>query len=106
VLLIAIIFGIVQMFSTKREPPRLEQPISVPVAKGPRPLASEMSPPADSARASKSELAKESRPDPNAKKPSMPRARVLFAAARNLDKAGKTEGAIVFYRNPTRRLSG
>jgi hypothetical protein len=51
-------------------------------------------------------LAKESRPDPNAKKPSMPRARVLVAVARNLDKAEKPEGAIVFYRQVVMECRG
>jgi hypothetical protein len=100
VLLIVVVFGIVQMFSTEREPPPPRPPVSVPVVEAPHQFASNVPPPAR-----KEKPANESRPDPNAKKPSMPRARVLFTAARNLDKAGKTEGAIVFYRSLRLRLA-
>jgi hypothetical protein len=106
VLLIVIIFGIVQTFSTKREPPPAQPNVAIPVVDTPPPTASKVPPPALATTASKDQLAKESRPDPNAKKPSMPRARVLFAAARNLDKAEKPEGAIVFYRQVVMECRG
>jgi hypothetical protein len=47
---------------------------------------------------SKEKPAKEAPPDINAKKPSTARSCVLFASARNLDKADKKDGAIYFYR--------
>jgi hypothetical protein len=105
VFLLVVVFGIVQMFSTEREPPPPRPPVSVPVVEAPHQLASNVLPPAFAPTARKEKPANESRPDPNAKKPSMPRARVLFTAARNLDNAGKTEGAIVFYRSLRLRLA-
>jgi hypothetical protein len=106
VFLLVVVFGIVQMFSTKRALPPAQPIVAIPVLETPLPPASKVPPPAISPTASKDQLAKQSQPDPNAKKPSIARARMLSAAARNLDKAGKAEGAIVFYRQVVMECRG
>ncbi len=55
---------------------------------------------------SKEKPANETPPDANAKKPSTARSRVLFAAAKNLEKADKKDGAIYFYRQVVMECRG
>ena len=81
------------------ESPPAQPFVPAPAVQAPRPPVPNVPPPALPPTVSKDKLAKEeARPDPDAKKPSTPRSRVLFAAGRNLDKADKKDGAIVFYR--------
>jgi hypothetical protein len=105
-LLLIGIIGLVLMLSTKRQPPPPQSAVSAPIVEAPRPPMPKLAPPAISPAVSKKQLTKEAPPDPNAKKPSTPRSRVLFAAARNLDKADKKDGAIYFYRQVVMECRG
>ncbi len=96
----------VSMFSTKRQPPPPQPFVPTPVVEAPRPAVPHVPPPALPLTVSKDKLARDTLPDPNAKKPSMARARVLFTAGRNLDKAEKAEGAIYFYRQVVMECRG
>ena len=108
ILLIAVIVG-VRMFSTKRPNPQQQPAVAAPAAQTPRPVPTNVpQAPAHavSGAASKEELAKQSHPDPNAKRPSTPRSRVLFTCGRNLEKADKKDGAISFYRQVVMECRG
>jgi hypothetical protein len=106
-LLIGII-GLVLMFSSKRPPPPPQPAVSAPILEAPRPSVPKAAPaaPLPTTTVSKEKPAKEALPDPNAKKPSTARSRVLFASARNLDKADKKGGAIYFYRQVVMECRG
>src|SRR5262245_7945199 len=107
-LLVGVIV-IVQMFSTKR-PNQQQQPIvPAPAVQPPHPAVANVphtAPPAGLAPLSEEKLAKQAGANPDAKKPSTPRSRVLFTCGRNLDKADKKEGAIYFYRELVKECRG
>ena len=71
--------GLVQMFSTKRDPPRPTVVAPATVVQAPRPLVAEVPTPVVRSAVTKDKLAKDAQQDPNVKKPSTARARVLFA---------------------------
>jgi hypothetical protein len=100
VLLIGVVV-MVQMFSTKKPNQQQQAIIPAPAIQTPAPVLASVPhvpAPALPSPASKEKLAKHSPPDPDAKKPSTPRSRVLFTCGRNLEKAHKKDGAIYFYR--------
>jgi hypothetical protein len=106
VLLIAVI-GLIRMFSTRREAPPAQPLVPAPVAQAPRPLVADVSRRALPPTATKEKPAKEAaQSDPDAKKTSTARSRVLFAAGKNLDKADKREGAVYFYRQVVMECRG
>lgn len=106
VILIAAVIGLVQVFSAKRPQPPAAPAVPAPPAHVPPPVMADRPPAPPPASAVKPKPAQEALPDPDAKKPSVARARVLIAAGRNLDKADKKDGAIYFYRQVVMECRG
>jgi hypothetical protein len=115
-----VLFGFLPVFLSDRNPPPPPEP--APLALMPLPVVQTPPPPPKSSPAQPPTVAVEKKPpppvvvekkpppqptpDPNAKKESTKRSRVLFAAGKNLYGLGKNEGAIHFYRQTVMECRG